>query len=176
MMRLIGAIFVIAATSWAGVEYGRNLQYRIRLLSGIKKIFTEVYSDVEYGACTLKESFERIAVKQETVLERFLIKICAGMGGNEAGQGNMPLHLILSEAVNSELSESSLLPADKEQLIRLGEQLGNNQRKGQLRILELYLHDLDGKIAELQKEQKDKQKISRILGISSGVLIVILLL
>ena len=76
----------------------------------------------------------------------------------------------------TQLSESALTDSDRNSLIQLGKQLGNNQRNGQLRILQLYLQELEQEMKELEKTKQEKQKIGRILGVSSGVLIVILLL
>ncbi len=167
---------MVAATSYAGFAYSQNLQQRIWQLNNLKKIFTAVYSDVEYGACTLVESFERISNKQEVLFQDFLKRICCGMKKDSTSNLCMPFYIIFSEAIDSQLKESALHDSDKEDLIQLGKQLGNEQRKGQMRIIQMYLQDLDVKVAELEKSRQEKQKLSRILGISSGVLIVILLL
>lgn len=172
MIRWIGALCVVFATSYAGIEYSKNLQRRIHQLTELKKIFTDLYSDVEYGACTLAESFERIAGKQDILFQDFLNRICCGM---KDGNG-MPFHLIFSEAIDHALSESALRDSDKVHLIQLGRQLGSTQRNGQLRILQLYFQELEQLIKELEEAKLEKQKLSRILGVSSGVLIVILLL
>lgn len=178
MIRWIGAIFVVFATSYAGYEYSQNLQKRIQQLNGLKKIFTDLYSDVEYGACTLLESFSRIGERQENLYRDFLQRVCSGMKKDEdpKEKNGIPFHLIFSEAIMTQLSESALTDSDRNSLIQLGKQLGNNQRNGQLRILQLYLQELEQEMKELEKTKQEKQKIGRILGVSSGVLIVILLL
>lgn len=172
MMRWIGALCVVFATSYVGIEYSKNIQRRIRQLSELKKIFLDLYSDVEYGSCTLLESFQRIAKKQEPLYQNLLTDICAGM---EKGNG-MPFGIIFSDSIERILAESALRDSDKKGLMQLGRQLGNTQRNGQLRILQIYLQELESLIEELEKTKQEKQKLSRILGVSSGVLIVILLL
>ena len=83
---------------------------------------------------------------------------------------------IFADAVEEKLKDSDLKKEDKEELMDMGKQLGNQPRQGQLRILQLYLHDLERKIQELECDRQGRQKIGKILGIASGVLIVILLL
>lgn len=178
MIRWVGAGLVVLATSLAGYEYGRNLQKRISQLKELKKIVTDLYSDIEYGACSLSESFARISEQQSELYRAFLLKICAGMKKEEPMESRygMPFSMIFTQAVTEMLSGSALTESDKKGLLRFGSQLGNNQKKGQLRILQLYLQELDYQIEELQKTRVEKQKTGQMLGISVGVLVVILLL
>ena len=163
---------MIAATTYTGMEYSKNLHKRIWQLNDLKKIMLNLYGDVEYGGCTLAESFERIAKKQEPPFQTFLNTLCIKMK-KEKG---MPFEMIFEGAVNETLQTSALRIKDKENLTRLGRQLGNTQRNSQLRTIQIYLEELEQLIQELEKEKQEKQKLGRILGISSGVLIVILLL
>ena len=172
MIRLIGAVLVILGTSCAGFRYSFSIAGRISQMKGLQNIFTDIYSDVEYGACTLAESFARIARRQDMMLQEFLIYLCECM---EKGNG-MAFGSIFADAVEEKLKDSDLKKEDKEELMDMGKQLGNQPRQGQLRILQLYLHNLERKIQELERDRQDRQKIGKILGIASGVLIVILLL
>lgn len=178
MNRLLGAILVILSTSYIGYEYSKNIQKRIQQLESLRRIVTDLFSDVEYGACTLFESFSRIGAKQDILFQGFLEKVCSGMqntNGYTDGSG-MPFSVIFAEAITSELCNSALTKEDKNSLEQLGKQLGNNQKKGQLRILHLYLQELEGKLVELEKTKKEKQKMGQMFGVTSGILIVILLL
>lgn len=178
MIRLAGAILVIFATSYAGFECGGRIQKRINQLYGLKSIFTELYSDVEYGACTLSESFRKIAEHQEKLYEVFLKELSRSMkcdSEDRRYQEQSFAHLF-SEAVDQKLSQSALSKEDKQGLLQFGKQLGCNQKQGQLRLIQMYLQKLELKIQELEKTKTEKQKIIRVLGISVGMLLVILLL
>jgi stage III sporulation protein AB len=172
MIRLIGAGLVILATSYTGFRYSGSVAGRIHQMREIQGIFTDLYSDVEYGACTLAESFSRIARRQNVMFQGFLICLCECMGQ----VNGMDFAAIFEETVELKLKDSDLKKEDKDELIYMGKQLGNQPRQGQLRAVELYLHDLERKIQELERDKQDRQKLSRVLGIAGGVLIVILLL
>lgn len=178
IIRLTGAILVIFATSYAGFECSGRIQKRINQLYGLKSIFTELYSDVEYGACTLSESFGKMAEHQEKLYEVFLKDLSQSMKfDSENGRyQEQSFSCLFSEAVDQKLSQSALSKEDKQGLIQFGKQLGSNQKQGQLRLIQIYLQKLDLKIQELEKTKSEKQKIIRILGISGGMLLVILLL
>lgn len=178
MNRWVGALLIIFATSYAGYEYSKNLQNRIKQLGIMRHIMTDLYSDVEYGACSLLESFTRIGARQEILFQSFLKRVCEGMknGNGSEGTSGMPFSLIFAEAIDAELKNSALTKEDKYSLEQLGKQLGNNQRNGQLRILQLYIEEVEWEIKELEKTKTDKQKLGQMFGVATGVLIVILLL
>lgn len=172
MLKLAGAILVIFSTSFYGLSYSSNIQKRIDELKTLKRIFTELYGDVEYGACSLQESFFRIGNSQDTFYKKFLHRICQNMK-------NGPLHSfseIFEKVAEEELKISALKKEDLESLMSFAAQLGNHQRESQLRVIKIFLHDLEQKISQLEKDRISKQKLSRVLGVSSGILIVILLL
>lgn len=172
MLKILGSVMVIVSTSYYGLSYSHNVQKRIIELNILKKIFAELYSDVEYGACSLQESFFRIGEKQNELYKCFLHQICLEIKTGSLGS----LQNMFETAIQKTLTKSALKKADLEQLKTFASQLGHHQRDSQLRVIRLYLHDLDTKISELEKEKTSKQKISRVLGFASGIFIVILLL
>lgn len=172
MIRWVGALCVIVSTTLAGIEHGRKLQRRITQLNTLKHIVIQLYGDVEYGGCTLAESFQRIAAKQEATFQLFLLNLCEKLEKEK----NSSLREIFTDAVEAFLKNSALDDRDKAGLIRFGSQFGSVSKNNQLRIIQLYIQELEQVIEELEQAKTEKQKLSKVLGISSGVLIVILLL
>ena len=163
---------MIFSTSYYGLCYSQSIQKRIQELEILKKIFAELYGDVEYGACSLQESFFRIGDKQNHIYKRFLHEICKKMGHGCGTTVSDMFEMVIKDS----LEKSSLNRNDLELLKAFASELGNHQKDSQLRMIKIYLHDLDQKISELERERISKQKLGRVLGISSGILIVILLL
>lgn len=172
MNQWLGAVFVIGATTYTGIWYGEQLQEHIRQLTKIRKILLDLYCDVEYGGCTLSESLERIAKKQDILLREWLGDLCEKMRLDKG----LPFEEIFERSVYDKLTNSALSAQDIKRMAEFGKSLGSTQRVNQLRAIQIYQKELEQRIEELESDCREKRKISRILGISSGVLIVILLL
>ena len=172
MIRLLGALCILVSCSSYGFLRGQLWTDRLKQIRIIRRIFITLSGDIGYGSISLPESLERIAGQVDMPFSRFLKNISGEM---RRGQGK-PLDIIFREEIDRTLGYSALKPSDKAGLAQMGALLGSMDRGTQVQIINMYLQELDTTIADITDSIGSRQKLCRMLGVVSGILIIILLL
>lgn len=172
MIRLMGALCIVLSCTAYGFIKSQLWSERLKQLRDLEKIFVALSGDIRYGQVSLPESFERIAGQVEMPFSRFLKNLC----GEMKRCGGKTFDTIFREEISVVLKESALKKQDKDSLAHMGGYLGHLDRETQVRMIQLYLKELDTTIFEVTGSIHSRQKLCRMLGAVSGILIVILLL
>ena len=83
---------------------------------------------------------------------------------------------IWEEGVRKYLEHTALKVSDLDQIMELGNQLGFLDTKMQEGLLCQAIRQLDYDIGELERTLSQKQRVSRLLGISAGIFCVVMFL
>ena len=172
MNKVLGAIFVLAASGLLGFQKGKEYKERISSLKILESIFTELLSDIEFGNINLSESFGRIAHTVPHPYSRFLKNLC----GELKWKRGRTFTEIFREEVKQCLGGTFLAAEDLENLLKAGESMDGVQRDTQIHVIGDYLRELHKQRIELEETASGKQKVSQMLGVSGGVFLLILLL
>lgn len=172
MVKLLGACLVIFSTSAWGMLAAKEFRNQYCQMQHLQRIFYRLRSEILYSRAFLAEAFRNIAPYQEEPYSEWLFEMSCQM---EKRQG-IRLSEIWKIQTKRYLSNSGLPDAGMEKLIHLGEQMGSADIDMQVRILDLYLEEMEHMMEEMQMEQKTKIKLYHCMGVLSGLFISILLI
>lgn len=172
MVKLTGAILVIASCSFLGFYFSLELKTRIDDLKELKKIIILLRGDIQYANTPLPEAVQALSKRHKGKYKMFLKNISSRLlelNGKSFAE-------IWKEGVARDLLESSLSKEDFELINQLGESIGYLDKKMQINTLDLYLEEIEEIIEDLSQTVKEKTHMYNSLGIMGGIFIIIILL
>ncbi|MBH1940197.1 stage III sporulation protein AB [Mobilitalea sibirica] len=170
--KIIGCLLVIISTTGMGMFFSNELRCRIEDLKELKKLILLLRGDIRYANTPLPEAISGIARRHNGGYETFLSKVSSKL--NELS--GITFSQIWKEAVEQELTKTSLTKKDKLHLVQFGESLGYLDKDMQMNTLDLYINQLEDETLELSKTVKEKAYLLNSLGIMAGIFISIIML
>ncbi|MCH6266675.1 MULTISPECIES: stage III sporulation protein SpoIIIAB [Neobacillus] len=170
MVKLIGAIFIVVATTFTGFEAARNLSERPKQLRALKFALQSLEAEIMYGHTPLHEAARRLAAQMAKPLSTFFESFAGKLTNSET---------TVKEAWESSLKEiwksTALKQGEYEIMRQFGETLGRHDRFSQQKHIMLTLSHLEREEAEAVQAQAKYEKMVKSLGFLSGLLLIILL-
>jgi len=171
MMKIIGAIFIIIATTWAGFEVARHLNERPRQLRQLKSALQSLEAEIMYGHTPLHEAARRLSTQFTKPISTFFASFGKRLTNSET---------TVKDAWEESLKEVWKLTAFKqgefEIMKQFGETLGRHDRHSQQKQIRLTLAHLEREEADAYDRQAKYEKMVKSLGFLSGLLLIILLM
>ncbi|HWT27863.1 MAG TPA: stage III sporulation protein AB [Mobilitalea sp.] len=172
ILKIIGCVLVVASSTGMGFFFSNELKSRIDDIKELRKLIVLLRGDIRYANTPLPEAVNAIARRHHGGFEIFLHKVSSRL--QELSGITFPE--IWKEAVEKELSNTSLSKKDKLQLIQFGDNLGYLDKEMQMNTLDLYISQMEDEIADLSKSVKEKAYLYNSLGIMAGIFISIIML
>lgn len=170
MLKLLGAVLIIAAATFAGWYKARQFANRPsqirRLISAIKRLETEIM----YGFTPLPDAFRRIGEQSSEPIKSIFLQVSHNM----SPPTNWTARDSLQHALESKWKYTAMKAAEQEVMHELGFSLGTSDRHDQLRHLKTAVHQLECEEATAREEQARYEKMYKSLGLLCGAFIVIL--
>ncbi|WP_062355958.1 stage III sporulation protein SpoIIIAB [Bacillus kwashiorkori] len=170
MMKIIGAVFIIGATSWIGFEAARQLSERAKQLRLLKSALQSLEAEIMFGHAPLHEASRRIAKQLKEPLSQIFGKFSTYLLEQE---------LTAKEAWDLSLintwNETAMKQEELEILHQFGETLGKHDLIQQQKQIRLALTHLERQETEAREKQLIYGKMMKSLGFLSGLLLVLLL-
>jgi stage III sporulation protein AB len=171
MMKIIGAIFIIVATTWAGFEASRQLSERPKQLRLLKSALQSLEAEIMYGHTPLHEASRRLATQLSRPLSWFFESFAKKLTDTET---------TVKDAWEESLTEiwklTALKQGEFEIMKQFGETLGRHDRHSQQKQIMLTLSHLEREEADARERQAKYEKMVKSLGFLSGLLLIILLI
>ncbi|MGG0716534.1 stage III sporulation protein SpoIIIAB [Robertmurraya massiliosenegalensis] len=171
MMKMIGAIVIIVATTWTGFEASRHLNERPRQLRLLKSALQSLEAEIMYGHTPLHEASRRIAAQMNKPLSFFFETFAKKLTNTET---------TVRDAWEESLKEiwklTALKQGEFEIMKQFGETLGRHDRASQQKQIQLTLTHLEREELDAYDRQAKYEKMVKSLGFLSGLLLVILLI
>lgn len=171
MIKIIGAVFILIATSWIGFEASKNLSERTRQLRLWKLALQSLEAEIMFGHAPLHEAARRIANQVDPPIgqifhqfQTMLVK--EDMSANEAWKTSL----------NVIWNKTALKKTELEILEQFGETLGKHDIVQQQKHIRLALTHLEREEVEAREKQGIYGKMYRNLGFLTGLFIIILLM
>lgn len=76
MVKIIGAIFIISATTWVGFELAKHLSNRTKQLRMLKSALQSLDAEIMYGHTPLHEAARRISNQIAPPISKLFRAIC----------------------------------------------------------------------------------------------------
>jgi stage III sporulation protein AB len=169
MIKLIGAVFILAATTWIGFEASRHFSDRPRQLRQLKSALQSLEAEIMYGHTPLHEAARRLAAQLSKPLSGLFESFAKKLTDTET---------TVREAWESSLQEvwklTALKKSEFEIMKQFGETLGRHDRLSQQKQIMLTLTHLEREEMDARDKQAKYEKMMKSLGFLAGLLLIIL--
>lgn len=170
MIKLIGAIIIIVATTWTGFEAARNFSDRPKQLRALRSALQSLEAEIMYSHTPLHEAARRLADQLANPLANFFKTFASRLTNTET---------TVKDAWETSLQEiwklTALKKGEFEIMRQFGETLGRHDRLSQQKHILLTLSHLEREEADAINAQAKYEKMLKSLGFLSGLLLIILL-
>ena len=170
-LKIIGSVFIIAATTGFGYFKGLDYQKQIEELERLKRVIWQLRGEMKYTRIPLNELCKRIARKAEFPYDIWLGGIVAQMNGQETRS----LGALWKQETEKLIKDIRLPEEMGKELSVLGYQLGHIDIEMQEQAFAWYEKKLEEKRTRLSEQVEEKRKLCNCLGVMSGMLVVILI-
>ena len=172
MIRLAGGLMVIGAATLFGFRAAEAVEEEYRQIQDIRRIMYMLQGEIRYARSFLSEAFQIIANTQEEPYASWLT--CLQKKMDLRTEGSFPG--IWEETAREHLEGLALKEAEKKRLYALGQYLGTADVKMQISHLQMYVEHLERRMEEMRHTMQTQKKLYRVLGMSGGILLAILLI
>jgi stage III sporulation protein AB len=171
MIKILGAVFILLATTWTGFEVAKHISERPRQLRQLKVALQALEAEIMYAHTPLREAAATLSKQMPKPLswffEDFSKRLSAG-------------HTSVKAAWENSLQEvwrmTALKQGEYEILKQFGETLGQHDILSQQKHIRLTLTHLEREEADALDKQSRYETMLKSLGFLSGLLLVILLM
>ena len=166
MLKIVGSIFIITATTGIGFSKSKELHNHLNTLEELKKLFCLLRSELQYTHAPFTEVFSKISRKINTPYREWLSHLSQRLMKKTRGS----FWEIWCQSITEDLQKTSLKADELEEL----ENIGKNMEY--IESLELYIEQLEYRIKNTREAYRSKRKLCQSMGIMGGIFLVILLL
>lgn len=166
MLKIIGSIFIITATTGIGFSKSKELQNHLNTLEELKKLFCLIRSELQYTHAPFTEVFSKIGTKTSTPYREWISSLSQRLMKKTRGS----FWEIWCLSITEDLNETNLKKDELEELRSVGKNLEY------IESLELYIEQLEYRIKNTREVYRSKRKLCQSMGIMGGIFLVILLL
>lgn len=166
MLKIIGSIFIITATTGIGFSKSKELQNHLNTLEELKKLFCLLRSELQYTHAPFVEVFSKISTKTSTPYKEWLSNLSKRLMTKTRGT----FWEIWSMSITEDLNETNLKEEELDELKNIGKNMEY------IESLDLFIEQLEYRIRNTRESYRSKRKLCQSMGIMGGVFLVILLL
>lgn len=166
MQKAIGCFMIFIACTGMGLSKGQEIQWHLKELEIVKKIFYLMKSELLYTRAPFAEVFAKIGKKIGGKYGTWLEAMGKRLREKEAGS----LWDIWQESIENDLENSYLTEEELNELKKAGKSLGY------IESIDLYIEQLEYEIKNTREVYQTKRKLCQSMGVMGGLFLVILLL
>jgi len=171
MIKIVGAIIILASTSWGGMEFSKVLSERPKQLRQLKSALQSLEAEIMYAHTPLHEAARRLADQLSYPLSRFFADFSTRLMQEET-----TVRDAWTNCLEGIWKTTAMKQPELEIMKQFGETLGRHDRISQQKQILLTLSHLEREEIEARNNQAKYEKMVKSLGVLSGLLIVILLM
>ncbi|MCH1626617.1 stage III sporulation protein SpoIIIAB [Ferdinandcohnia quinoae] len=171
MIKILGAIFILLATTWAGFEAARHLSERPRQLRMLRTALQSLEAEIMYGHVPLIDVALHLSTQIPKPISWFFESFA-----KKLQEGEVSVKIAWEESLTKVSRLTAFKQGELEILKQFGETLGQHDRSSQQKHIILALTHLDREESEARDRQLRYEKMVKSLGFLSGLLLVILLM
>ncbi len=165
-IKLAGICIVMTATCSIGYIMGERAKRQLEIVSSLRRCMGIIESEVRYMGTEMRKIFEMISEKEEEWASFF-----GCMAKYMESDYQIKKDFIIQEKITEELQKE-----DRSDLIRFMCEPCGYDRQNELGRINIYMNRLDTRITALESDLKGRVKLMRMLGLSSGVFLILLII
>ncbi len=166
MVKFIGSIFIITATTSIGFSKSNEMQCHLHELEELKKLFCLLRSELQYTHAPFAEVFSKISTKTSTTYQEWMSHLSQRLNNKTRGS----FWEIWCLSITEDLIGTSLKEDELEELKIIGKNMEY------IESLDLFIEQLEYRIKNTREAYQSKRKLCKSMGIMGGIFLVILLL
>lgn len=170
MIKLTGCVLIFISSCLLGSMKAATYKSRTRELENILELIKLLELEISYRKEPLEKTFRKVASQKSCWFSTVLA------GSAEALNRLQRLHEAWQEALENAWGKSPLDSRDMEILRDMALGLGRSDAEGQSRILEPAALRLKTRLDQAREQEAKQGRMYRGLGISAGVVIVIMII
>jgi stage III sporulation protein AB len=171
LLKIIGGIFVISASSFLGYALSRDCAKRPHQLRVLQALFQMFENEVVFLSNVLTEAFEKISTSNNDEVASFFKATVKNLKTT-----NISANKAWETALNENIKKTALNKEDEAILISFGKMLGNSDIEGQVKNIRLTINQIKLQEQKAEESRKKNEKMYRSLGILGGLAVVIILM
>lgn len=171
MLKLIGAICLIAATSFIGFDLSRQLSLRTSELRMFIYSLQMIEAEMTYSYDSLQVIFENVGEKMTFPISSFYNRLA-----QELQQPIANFYEIWEAALTKLANESTLKTEEMKILKQFGKNIGNHTIDQQEKQIKLTIYYLQKELDEAIEVQKKYDKTIKSISVLIGIFIVLILI
>lgn len=164
MLKILGIVLIFTASSYTGVFLSSLLSEKRERLILIKKLITEILSDLTFKKSETALLFQKL--KNDKSYEK--LHIFKSLNLSEK-----PIFIAFEDAVKSEMSLSA---EEKSLLLSIAKIIGSTDSESQINLLNFELKNLENLIEKSAVDKEEKGKLFASSGVLLGMFFAILIL
>ncbi|MGH4138018.1 stage III sporulation protein SpoIIIAB [Clostridium sp.] len=172
MIKIIGCVVILGASTLIGIVYSQRLKYRVFQLTEVQRAVYQLQNEITYVHTLLPDAFKSIAHKSKEPIKELFNKTSELLSDNDYEN--------VYEAVNSAMdtvkSRLYLNSDDINVILDLSKTLGESDIEGQNSIFELTIGNLKKQIKISEDFMNKNSKMYRYLGFSFGAMLALALI
>lgn len=172
MLRLIGALLLLAGTGGYSVCCCMDMRKRLACLHEMKRMYELIVSQIDYCMAAFPEACRMTA---KDVKEPFGAMLTAIYEEAESGSGR-PFPQIWEDQTKRMFPKFPLKRSDQRLLTEFSGSLGNADRELQKQAFAKVILELDTEIQNERAHMEEREKLTMSFGVMGGLLVVIILL
>lgn len=171
MLKIVGSVLLIGASSLGGFIWAERLADRCELLQEWLRILDIFQTEIYYQGRLLPEIFRRVSeIRADFYLADLFHKMSGELGfGSGLGVAEVWERLVLARS-------HILSAADLTTLLELGNYLGSTDRLDQLEKIKACKANLESQLQEAERKRATKTSLYRYLGFACGAALVLWLI
>lgn len=169
-LRLMGALLLAGGAAAAGFSAAAGLERRARVLRGLLEALELMEREIAFQLTPVPMLLERLAERAAPTLREFFLRCRAGLDR----LGEQSFADIWTRAL--EETPLGLAPRELDTLRGLGGQLGRCDGEGQQELLKQARLQLAQDLRRAEEEREKQGRMYRVLGVTAGALLAIVLL
>jgi len=172
MIKIIGCIVILGASTIAGFIYSERLKYRVFQLNEVQRAIYQLQNEITYVHTLLPDAFKSVAYKSKEPIRELFNKTSELLTENEYEN----VYEAMKSAMNLIKNRIYLTPDDINVILDLSKTLGESDIDGQNSIFLLTIANIKKQIRISEEFMVKNMKMYRYLGFTFGAMIVIALI
>jgi stage III sporulation protein AB len=172
MIKEMGCLIIVAASTIAGFMYSEKFKKRVKQLNEFERAINQLQDEIEYTHTHLPEAFNNIAEKSENPVNKVFSKVSKLLYEGEAES----VYNAFEKSIKDKKFELNLDEDDINVILDLSKTLGDSDIDGHKRMFSLVRNNLKKRISIAEISMSKNVKMYRYLGVTIGAMLVIVLI
>lgn len=171
-LKITGSLLILLSCSYAGWSYGERYRRRLESLREWEKLLRMMDGEIRCRKVPLADAFIHIGMR----LPGMFAGLCTEISDSLALRDGRTFRQMWETGVDTCLKNGSLTGEDCRMIKEFGSQIGYLDVRMQEAVIDQAVQLAGMQTAKLERTVSEKQKISRMLGVSAGICCVVMLI